>query len=173
VRLSGITMDAMDKLMRDQAVEVLAAGAERTEAISGSEEMWYAYVAPTKMGPWTNQVRLLCRVHPARGQVNVDIVAFDVGQPNKTGAMVFKRYEEDTMSLKWENSVIWRKHGDGIRFVHQSNGRLKLVLPWWFPLPDVLVKATASASIGFILKDGQSKVARAIERHFAAGSSRG
>lgn len=45
----------MDELMRKEAVEILAAGAERTEEVKGQEGLWYAYMKPTRMGTWKNQ----------------------------------------------------------------------------------------------------------------------
>mmetsp|Transcript_73840 Transcript_73840/g.228958 ORF Transcript_73840/g.228958 Transcript_73840/m.228958 type:complete len:276 (+) Transcript_73840:1-828(+) len=167
-RLPGASVDSMDSLMREEAVEVLAAGAERAEKVPGSSSLWHAYMKPTMMGPFKNQVRLTCelRSEPS-GAIHVDIVAFDVGTADDKGELVFKSYEEDTLSLRWENSITWRPRAGGVQVQHSSSGRMRMALPWWFPLPDPFVKATASAGVQLMLKDGQSKVAAIIAKRHA------
>lgn len=175
VDLPGATVASMDELMREEAVKVLAAGAERTEQVKGGRNLWHAYMKPTKMGPWTNQVRLTCQLRLApSGSVHVDVVSFDVGTIDKdTGEMVFTSFEEDTFSLQWENQVTWRQFGDGLRLIHSSSGRMRMALPWWFPLPDAVVRATANSGVQLMLSDGQSKVAAAIKaRHEARSAQR-
>lgn len=158
VDLSGATVKWMDELMQDRAVEVLAAGAERAEKAPGGGDLWYAYMKPQRMGPWTNQMRLTCQMRLEDSHaVHVDVVAFDVGTPDeKTGEMVFKKYEEDSFSLKWANSIQWRQQGDGLKVSHTSFGTLRMALPWWFPLPDSLVKATVNAGTQWMLRDGRT-----------------
>ncbi|CAE8650950.1 unnamed protein product [Polarella glacialis] len=169
VILPNATVRSIDELMKEHAVEVLAAGAERTERAEGKDGIWYAYMKATRMGIWKNQVRLTCelRLGPS-GSVSVDVVSFDVGRSTASGEMVFTKYEADTFSLEWKNSVTWMQQGDDLALVHTSTGRMRLALPWWFPLPDALVKATAVAGVNMMITDGQSKVAAAIaERHEA------
>eukprot|EP00933_Yihiella_yeosuensis_P029696 TRINITY_DN23318_c2_g1_i1.p1 TRINITY_DN23318_c2_g1~~TRINITY_DN23318_c2_g1_i1.p1 ORF type:complete len:277 (-),score=40.62 TRINITY_DN23318_c2_g1_i1:109-900(-) len=168
VELPNATVETMDRLMKKEAVEVLAAGAERTEPIRGKADLWHAYMKPTRMGSWTNQVRLTCKlqIKKSGGGVDVDVISFDVGQLDEDKNMVFKEYETDTFSLEWQNSLTWRQRGEGLRLIHSSSGRMRMVLPWWFPVPDALVKATAGAGVNYMIADGQSKVAAAIEERY-------
>mmetsp|Transcript_42525 Transcript_42525/g.98576 ORF Transcript_42525/g.98576 Transcript_42525/m.98576 type:complete len:260 (+) Transcript_42525:69-848(+) len=170
VDLPGATVGSMDSLMRDEAVQVLAAGAERTEKSPEGTDIWLAFMKPTHMGPWKNQVRLKCQLLlESSGSVRVDIIGFDVGRPDKdTGEMVFESYAKETFSLSWENSISWRLRGGVLRLVHLSFGKVRMALPWWFPLPDALVKATVEAGIGLMLRDGQSKVVAAISARHSA-----
>uniref|UniRef100_A0A7S4PSU2 Uncharacterized protein n=1 Tax=Alexandrium monilatum TaxID=311494 RepID=A0A7S4PSU2_9DINO len=171
--LTGATVEWMDTLMKEEAVDILAAGAERSERAPGGPgtDLWYAFMKPTRMGPWTNQMRLKCqiRLEPSRA-VHVDVVGFDVGMiDDKSGEMVFTSYAEDSFSLKWKNSISWRRQGGDLHVSHASYGTVRVVLPWWFPLPDSLVKATMSAGTQYMLRDGQAKISAAITDRHAAG----
>lgn len=170
VDLQGATVTSMDKLMREEAVTLLAAGAERTEQV-GRGNTWYAFMPMLVLGPYKYQARLTCDVRLARsGGVHVDVVGFGVGM-EENGKMVFSDYGEQGVGLTWENSVSWEPapgRGQVLRLQHKSDGKLKMVLPWWFPLPDAMVRVAAKSSIAFMIKDGQSKVIKAIrQRHEA------
>jgi len=175
VVLSGATVEWMDRLMKEEAVDVLAAGAEYSEKAPEAEGagLWYAFMKPQNMGPWKNQVRLKCKLRQERSKaVHVDIVGIDVGTvDDKSGEMVFQSYDEDSFSLNWQNSIRWRRHTDGLRVNHLSFGTLQIALPRWFPLPDAVVKATVNAGTQWMLQDGQSKVAKAIAERWQSDSA--
>jgi len=173
VTLPNASVDLMDKLMKKEAVDILAAGAERTEN-AGNGGIWYAYMKPTKLGAWTNQVRLACKLTQApSGSVNVDVVSFEVGSPDAaTGEWNFSAYAKEQFSLQWYNSLTWEQNGPDLALLHKSAGKMRVVLPWWFPLPDVLVRSTFRACIGFMISDGQTKVAEAIRTRYQAISER-
>lgn len=165
----GATVNSMDRLMREDAFQVLAAGAERVATINGSDDTWYAFMPPTKMGPWTNQVRLTCKLRRGgSGVVHVDISDFAVAVNNGTGLGKFEKFEESVFSMKWMNRLSWQMLGDSLKLTHVAEGHMTMALPWWFPLPDALVRSTAAAGVSFMLKDGQTKIGALIKQRMKA-----
>lgn len=169
VDLPGATVQSMDRLMREEAVQVLASGAERAERAPGAGR-WYAYMPGLRVGTWRYQVRLLCEVQVVgSGSASVDVVGFEVGT-EEGGTMVFKSYDSAAMSLSWANSVAWRPapgQEGALRLRHSSTGKLRLILPWWFPLPDAVVRVATESAIDLTVRDGQGKVMAAIRRRHA------
>ena len=169
VLVSSATVAGMNDLMEREAVTILAAGAEKTEEVKGKEGMWHAYMKPTTMGTWKNQARLTCKLMLKAGAVNVEVVGLEVGNWDKDlREFKFEKFDEESFSLNWQNSMTWRERGVDLSVQHASRGSMRLVIPWWFPLPDSVVKATFQAGIRYMITDGQSKIAAAVSRRYAA-----
>lgn len=168
VPVENATVAGMNDLMKREAVNILAAGAEKTEEVKGQKGMWHAYMKPTTMGTWKNQARLTCKLMLKPGAVNVEVVSLEVGNWDKDlRQFKFEKFDEDTFSLNWQNSMTWRERGSDLAVQHLSRGSMRLVIPWWFPLPDTVVKATFQAGIRYMISDGQSKIAAAVTQRYA------
>ncbi|CAJ1332320.1 unnamed protein product [Effrenium voratum] len=169
VQMAG-KVEQMDALMRKEAVEILAAGAEKCEPVPKEPDYWHAYMKPTTMGTWKNQARLKCKLSLAKtGAVDVEVVEIEVGSWDKDlNAFKFEKFSEGSFSLSWMNRLTWRDVGDSSIFLqHISRGSMKLVVPWWFPLPDAVVRATFQATIRYMISDGQSKISKAVQKRYA------
>ena len=176
VKLQDGQTKIMDDLMRKDAVSILAAGAERTEEVKGAKGIWYAYMKPTRMGTWKNQARLKCKLELAKsGAVNVEVVDIEVGSWDRDlNNFKYEKFAEESFSLNWMNSLTWKERGNDLYLLHTSRGDMQLVLPWWFPLPDAVVKATFQAGIRYMISDGQAKISEAVTNRynsFAGGPS--
>ena len=164
VPVPNATVAGMNHLMKREAVTILAAGAEKTEEVKGQKGMWHAYMKPTTMGTWKNQARLTCKLTLKPGAVNVEVVDFEIGKWDKdTQEFKFQKFDAKSFSLNWQNSMTWRESGTDLSVQHVSRGSMHLVIPWWFPLPDSVVKATFQAGIRHMITDGQTKIAAALK----------
>ena len=169
VLVSNATVAGMNDLMKREAVTILAAGAEKTEEVEGKKGMWHAYMKPTSMGTWKNQARLTCKLVLEAGAVNVEVVSLEVGSWDKDlQQFKFEKFDAKSFSLNWQNSMTWREAGVDLSVQHVSRGSMRLVIPWWFPLPDSVVKAAFQAGIRYMISDGQSKIAAATSQRYAA-----
>jgi len=167
--VDNATVAGMNDLMKKEAVNILAAGAEKTEEVKGKRGMWHAYMKPTTMGTWKNQARLTCKLMLKPGAVNVEVVGLEVGNWDRDlREFKFEKFDEETFSLNWMNSMTWRERGPNLSVQHASRGSMRLVIPWWFPVPDAVVKATFQAGIRYMISDGQTKIAEAVKRRYAA-----
>jgi len=166
--LPSIAAADMDEFMQTSAVDVLAAGAESTEQ-AAEENLWYAYMEPTTIGPYRNQVRLTCQVKPfSSGSIAVDVIDIQVGSAEDGNSnVVFEKMDTEAFDFRWSNSLTWHQRGSNVRVVHSSTGKIKLSLPWWFPVPDAIVSATFRNSLQYMISDGQSKIAAAIRSKLA------
>ncbi|CAK9073207.1 unnamed protein product [Durusdinium trenchii] len=168
VKLPQGRTETMDALMRKEAVQILAAGAERTEEAKGEKGIWFAYMKPTRMGTWKNQARLKCKLELAKsGAVNVEVVEIEVGSWDRDlKKFKYEKFAEESFSLNWMNRMTWQEKGTDLYLLHTSRGDMKLLLPWWFPLPDAVVKATFQAGIRYMISDGQAKISDAVIKRY-------
>jgi len=174
VKLQDAEMKIMDDLMRKEAVNILAAGAERTEEVKGAKGLWYAYMKPTRMGTWKSQARLKCKLELAKsGAVNVEVVEIEVGSWDRDlQKFIYEKFAEESFSLNWMNSLTWKEKGNDLYLLHTSRGDMELLLPWWFPLPDAVVKATFQAGIRYMISDGQAKISEAVTKRYQQAAGR-
>lgn len=158
----------MDALMKEEALELVSMGAQHTEVKDRRDpNAFYAYMKPTHLGPYWHQMRLDCKLQNfPSGKVVVETVGADIG--SKEGKEVVFRSYEDQFFVTWENSISWKAQSTskGVIITHLSKGHVRILLAWWFPLPDQLVKATLEAVIRLTLRDGQSKIAKKIKQRY-------
>eukprot|EP00913_Durusdinium_trenchii_P016037 g15073.t1 len=151
VKLPQGRTETMDALMRKEAVQILAAGAERTEEAKGEKGVHQG---------------LKCKLELAKsGAVNVEVVEIEVGS-----------WDRDLKKFKYEKFAdalhcFARKcakllFSENLCMRHTSRGDMKLLLPWWFPLPDAVVKATFQAGIRYMISDGQAKISDAVIKRY-------
>lgn len=171
-RLENATVQALDKLMRKDPFKYITAGVEYTEK-TDEPNLFYTYYKKSHLGPYLHQIRLLCKSEMRRsGRIDLDILGIDIGLAKGWSRhIVFKRYDE-RVDIKWENSITWEpasKVGgaQGVRLRHRSRGTFRIVMPWWFPLPNVVTKMSIKFMIKAILKEGQAKVVKVISDEFA------
>lgn len=127
VKLQDAEMKIMDDLMRKEAVNILAAGAERTEEVKGAKGLWYAYMKPTRMGTWKNQARLKCKLELAKsGAVNVEVVEIEVGSWDRDlQKFIYEKFAEESFSLNWMNSLTWKEKGNDLYLLHTASDKDK------------------------------------------------
>lgn len=173
--LSDSSVAFLDAFMAENATDVALQGIQRMEEKPDEPGVKYCFMAPMDIGPYRSQMRLTARVQPESGRCAVQVLNMEIGTVDKkTGEVTYPKASDQTpFSFETENVITWESDGaGGLRVVNVSKGYSEVTLPWWFPLPDSLVKAVVTAGVRQMVTQGQAKVMQQLQDRFATWKMR-
>merc|ERR1712217_201165 len=140
-----------------------ASSSSRTAVVDVEEEV------AIEIGPLRVVTRLTTMVEcTTPHQVDVKVLQMNPGTVNrKTGEITFN--PKMALDSKVTNRVTWRDSGvRGLQMIVYSRNVIMLSLPWWFPMPTIVVQQIVGLFVDQVVKLTIRKVAADIESEFEA-----
>jgi len=159
------TVSSMDSFMRENAASVCLANMDKITPVPGNPDAKYCYLAPNDIGDYRAQTRLTVRVDVAEtGRCDVVILDMEFGSVDKkTGVATFTNRAEFTA----ENVITWKETASGdLELINSTRGTSTTPLPWWFPIPDIVVKQLFNVIIKQVVSGGLKKVNQQIREKY-------
>lgn len=170
--LRGATVSWLDAAMRDDAATILLKGVERSEPVEGRSGCLHCYFPRVDVGPYSTQVRLTCMISiPSTGQADIQIVEVNPGVMDlKKRTVKFQENPRDILDASSAVELKWKplSTGQGVTLMQRCVQQFKLKMPWWFPVPEVVVEAVLKPFVERSIVSSQRGVFRGIQDRLAA-----
>lgn len=168
VRLTGVATE-LDRFMSENAVDIVLQNMRKIEDKPGAVGTKYCYFDPFFAGTATIQMRLtVCVEVPQSGCCNVKIMNMEAAPVDKdTGEAIFPEKAETPFVFNTENKLTWVPEGPELNVKNMVRGYSEVSLPWWFPIPDSILKAGISSALDRLISSGQKKVMAKLSERFS------
>jgi len=160
--------DAMDAFMQQNATEVCLQNLQKIVPQPDDPTVNVCYLEPNEVGPFRSQMRLTIKVELAdTGRCDINILDMENGSyDKKSGEFNFDNAQKMDF-FKSDSSVTWKETSSGgLHVTNRSTSNSVTTLPWWFPVPDVVVQKVVSTFVTRIITTGVQKVNEQIEEKF-------
>eukprot|EP00930_Biecheleria_cincta_P060942 TRINITY_DN46517_c0_g1_i1.p1 TRINITY_DN46517_c0_g1~~TRINITY_DN46517_c0_g1_i1.p1 ORF type:complete len:276 (-),score=48.73 TRINITY_DN46517_c0_g1_i1:84-911(-) len=163
--LESGTVESMDEFMAKNATEVSLQNIQQVEDVGDSGEK-RCYLEPTEFGPLRTQMRLTVKVElPKSGECDVNILKMEGSMNSNSNKK--KGFEKVFANIQTRNSLSWKMGDEALDVLYTTTARSKTTLPFWFPMPDGMVKSIIEGQIRRIISSGQDKVLEKIKQKYA------
>lgn len=163
--LESGTVESLDEFMSEKASEVSLQNVQKVEDVTGSDEK-RCYLEPTEFGPLRTQMRLTVKVElPKSGECDVNITKMESGTLDKTADKA-KGFEKVFANINTRNSLSWKMGESDLEVLYTTTAQSTTTLPFWFPLPDGVVKSLIEGQIKRIISSGQDKVMENLQEKY-------
>lgn len=170
--LRGATVGWLDAAMREDAATILFKGVERSEPVQGRAGWSHCYFPRVDVGPYSTQVRLTCVLSiPSTGQADVQIVEVNPGVMDlKTRTVEYQKNPRDILDASSAVELKWKPQstGKGVTLMQRCVQQFRLKMPWWFPVPEVVVQAVLKPFVERAIVSSQRGVFQGIQERLAA-----
>lgn len=171
LRLPRGDVSSMDAFMKRHAPEVVLQNL-RIEAKPGEEDVLFCYLQPSDAGPFRWQLRLTVRMKAESGKVSIDILNMEGGSVDKiTGKATFLPASEAMpFRFETENVISWAtvEKGQGLEVTYLARGKTTAEVPWWIPIPDIIIQMGVTSFLRQTVEQGQKQVLQQIEKRYAS-----
>mmetsp|Transcript_84340 Transcript_84340/g.149087 ORF Transcript_84340/g.149087 Transcript_84340/m.149087 type:complete len:264 (-) Transcript_84340:10-801(-) len=163
--LESGTVESMDEFMAEKATEVSLQNVQQVEDVSGSGEK-RCYLEPADFGPLRTQMRLTVKVDlPKSGECDVNITKMESGALDKQSDKA-KKFDKLFANVNTKNSLSWKMGDKALEVLYTTTAQSTTSLPFWFPLPDGMVKSLIEGQIRRMISSGQDKVMENIQQKY-------
>jgi len=170
--LPRATVGSLDAAMSADAATILLKGVERSEPVKGRSGWSHCYFPRVDVGPYSIQVRLTCAISiPSSGRADVQIVEVNPGVLDlKKSTVEYQTNPRDILDAPSAVELKWKplSTGKGVTLMQRCVQQFWLKMPWWFPVPEVVVEAVLKPFVERAIAKSQRGVFRGIQERLAA-----
>lgn len=168
--LSSASVESLDAFMKENAAEVCVQAEKVEPAINYGEQ--YCWLTPIRIGPLCLRMRLTVAVDVAESsQVDVKILQMEPGLLNqRTGELRFNPSLRPDFQVT--NRLTWKQQGaSDLHVTTYSRNAIAALVPWWLPLPDVVIERTIGFFITQVVKATIKKTETELAKRYWAWMS--
>lgn len=166
IEVDDASVESMDVFMKENATTVCVQ-AEKVEPAPSPGE-FYCWVPRISLGPLSVETRLTVTVDVAESsQVAVRVLDMSSGVVNRKTGEADLGTSMKKFDFQAQNTVTWNEAGgEGLQLSVQARNEITLPIPWWFPLPDVIIQRILTLTINEIVRLTVKKAAGDIKKEY-------